>query len=268
MSHPTRHRTTPSEPNGQPSLHPIIDAPSVVVFDESTRRELYEKWLADTISVHTPTSCAEAKEAISETTTVAIVRHELSTELRERLATLLWRLAPQSRVVFATSSHLPVYNTTPTAQVHLSEPIDREQLRDAVLGQARIAVYSVALSEYYRRTTQLAGMRLDSTVSDDVRDEIEATAEALSSVVDGLGAKLTADERREVLDLLVDEAAGEPVESAVTGSKYRPEACTECDDSRTGQDAFRDLGAYVWECKSCGTVYERSAAANRRVAKR
>lgn len=263
-----RQRETVSESGARPSLHPIVDDPSVVVFDESIRRALYERWLSDTVTVHTPTSCAEAQAVVDETTAVALVRHELSTELRERIGDLLGTRAPQSRVVFATTSHLPVYDTTPAAQAHLSEPVDRKQLRETVFQQARIAVYSVALSQYYRCTTHLTELRLDATVDDRVRDQLETTADALSTVVDGIGAKLTPEDRHEVLDSIVAEDEDDALETGDVGSKYRPEGCSRCDDARTGKDAFRDLGAYVWECKSCGAVYERSAAAHRRVAKR
>ncbi|WP_276273528.1 hypothetical protein [Haloarcula litorea] len=268
MSGSPRQRETVSESGTGPSLHPIIDDPCVVVFDESIRRDLYERWLSDTVTVHTPTSCAEAKATTDETTAVALVRHELSAALRERIGDLLSARAPQSRVVFATTSHLPIYDTTPAAQAHLSEPVDRTQLRETVLQQARIAVYSVALAQYYQCTTHLTELRLDAAVDDRVREQLETTADALSTVVDGIGAKLTPEERHEVLDSIVDEDADDALETAGIGSKYRPQGCSRCDDARTGTDAFRDLGAYVWECKSCGAVYERSAAAHRRVAKR
>lgn len=268
MPDSTSRQVSPVESDSSPSLHPIIESPAVVVFDESVRRDLYERWLDDVVTVHKPTSCGEAQTAVDETTAVAIVRHELSEEMRNRIDSLLSRFGPQSRLICATSSHIQVFNTTPAAHVHLSEPVGKERLREAVCQQARIAVYTIALSQYYECTTQLAGARLGAEVSESAHERLDRTADALSDVVDGLGGKLSDDERDEVFDLITRDEEEVPLTTVNSQSKYKPEDCLKCDSTPKNRAAFRSLGAYVWECNSCGAVYERPAAANKRVAKR
>ncbi|WP_459194005.1 hypothetical protein [Halosimplex sp. J119] len=251
--------------------------PAVLVFDDSTRSALYRRWLPDAIRVESVRSLEEAGRAVDESTGVALVRHELPESKRAAIATMIDGVSGQVRVVVTTADHSPVSDPVLDEDACLCEPVDRESLRTVVSRQLSMASYGRLLTEYYELSLRLASREYrrssEPPSADDER--IEARLSDLAAGIKTLQKRLTADEVRSVLHDIAPpeyerrEAEREPP----TSGKYRPDSCRSCgrdwnvaaDGSPAG---YRRLGAFVWECTDCGTLFEMSDPANQQVARR
>jgi len=125
---------------------------TVAVFDGSTRAALYRRWLPDTVDVETARSVDEGRRIVDPTTTVALVRHELSEPKRSAIADVLADRGGGVRVVLTTSRHEPVSDSVVDEDACLCEPIDRTALRRVVGRQLAMASYGRLLAEYYECT--------------------------------------------------------------------------------------------------------------------
>ncbi len=271
--------SSPSEHSASADQESDRRTPSVVVFDGTTRAALYRRWLSEQIRVESAGSIAEGRDAVDESTAVALVRHELPEPKRKLVAEILDRQADRVRVVLTTSDHQPVSDPVVDEDACLCEPIDRSSLRAAVSRQIAAVTFGRLLVEYYECTTALASRKVQLPPDEQEADErirrLESRRTDLAAGIETLQKRLPSDELRAVLhEISPPEYERESRErKPESGSKYRPEGCGECDRqwnvNPDGSPAgYRRLGAFVWECTDCGAVCDRSDPANQRIARR
>jgi len=253
--------------------------PTVVVFDESTRGALYERWLPDPVEVVRPRSLDEALSVVDESVAVAVVRHELPDEKREALGKLLDSRAPNSRTVVTTTAHSPVADPLLDESACLCAPVDEGRFTDTVTRQLYIAIYRELLERYYDCTTRLATLEVkldgDERDGDDTYRQLNSHLTHLKAQLETIQSRLDSDDTATLFSELVPpEFERQADERPPKGkSKYRSKRCHDCgrdwnvnpDGSPAG---YRRLGAFVWQCTDCGTVLNRSRRQNPQINRR
>lgn len=277
---------TASDPEGGPPVpesagpgpvEGLPDAfPTVVVFDASTRAELYETWLAEAVRVVRPASLADARATVDESAGVAVVRHELSDATRRAVRDLLEARSPHCRTVLTTTNRAPVADECLDVDDCLHEPCGRDGFRDAVSRQLHVALYRALVERYYDCTARLASLEVeldaDDRATDDRYRRLNRRFDRLKEEIDAVKRHLAPDDVealfREFVPPAFEREANE--RKPTNDSKYRPNGCRACgrdwnvdpDGSRAG---YKRLASLVWECTNCGTVHDRSDPTNNRI---
>jgi len=247
--------------------------PTVVVFEDSTRGALYERWLPNPVDIVRPRSLEEALSVVDESVAVALVRHELPDEKREALGKLLDSRAPNARTVVTTTTRSPVADPLLDESACLCAPVDEEQFGDTVTRQLYVAIYRELLERYYDCTTRLATLEVkldgDEREGDDTYQQLTSHITHLKAQLETIQSRLDRDDAETLFtELVPPEFERQADEQPPKGeSKYRPKRCHDCgrdwnvnpDGSPAG---YRRLGAFVWACTDCGTVLNRSRRQN------
>lgn len=232
--------------------------PRVVIFeDNSTRADLYERWLSG-YAVRKATTRSEALEAFDETVAVAILDEEFADGAAENVLEMIRARSPDCRVLTTAAERERVYPSL-DVENHMAKPIFEEELRERVDRLALQALYASTLKRYYALTLELTSTEIteeDDESARERRNRLKERVESLKSRLASLTRSMDQDAFHSALASLSKEAGPVgPVNEQ--DSKYVPRRCGKCKREWTGEDSTASpvrLGSFVWRCTDCGHV--------------
>lgn len=251
--------------------------PTVLVADDARRAAEIREWLRDVLPVVVATSGDAATERIDRTVCVALLGAAVPPERKADVLDTIDVRNPFARAIVVPQDDQPPMLEGATYDLCLYAPLEREAVREAVTTLARVATYEQTLATYYECTTLAANRELGRDRSDLADDE---AYQRLQSRIDSLKARLERmresmdDHERELLfdSLETEEAAGfsgDVREAPYTG---QPENCAECGlDWRVDRGGelgvgYDRLGSFVWKCRRCGTIQQKSDPSHQWIA--
>lgn len=265
--------------SGGVAFDTTVHRPSVLVVDDEIRADLFEHWLAEDFHVRTATSRSETFEEFDETVAVAIVRNELKQEFKEELQDQIAATVPFCRTIITTTEKVEIMFPGLEYDVCLTEPTNRETVRETVYHLMLRARYDANLRNYYQCSIQAANMEVQLVEAELAEsDRYERLRRRMGNVKQHLEAIL---HRFDPDDLDAVQQSIKPdvgfgretsEKNDREGDKYQPDACVSCGlewgidhggDLGTGS---KRLGSFVWECTKCGSVQNLPDPSHRRVA--
>lgn len=256
-----------------------VQTPTVLIVDGEMRADLFEHWLDGKFDVRTASSRTAALEAFDETVTVAIVRNELKSEIKETLQEHIAAEAPFCRTVITTTENVEVMFPEMDYDVCLTEPTTSETVRETVYHLMLRARYDANLSNYYQcsvRATNLEVQLSDEQLANHPR--YERLSERMGDLKQRLEAilhRFDEDDLDAVQQTIKpDVAFGRETseQNNRVGDKYQPDKCVGCglewgtDHGSDPEKGYKRLGAFVWECAKCGSVQNLPDPSHRSVA--
>lgn len=268
--------------DGQDGTHVQYDArvhtPRILVVDESVRADLFELWL-DPFEVTTVISRRGLIDSFDGTVAVAIVRNELPEEVKSKLQSLIASKAPFCRTVVTTTERVEVMYPGIDYDVCLTEPTNRDGLRETVGRLLLRARYDANLRNYYECSMQAANREVrldeDELAADDRYRRLSERMDAIKSRLDTILKRFDEDDIDAVQRSIRPEVGfgtANKQRNKRRGEKYRPDKCVGCglewdvDHGGTIGEGYKRLGAFVWECTDCGAVQNMPDPSHRRVA--
>jgi hypothetical protein len=257
-----------------------LQTPTVLILDGSVRAELYEMWLGDRYSIRTATSRTAAIGEIDETVGAAVIRNEISDEVKSEIQDHLSAAAPSCKVVMTTSGHSDVVFPGMDYDDTLSEPITKDELRSTVGRLLARSRYDAALRQYYRCSVDAANLEVQHTAEELAANEqygrLKERITMLTDLMETLLERFDEEDLESVLDGVRPKPTfveSEDAENAVE-EKHRPPRCSNCGlewgvfHGQSLREGYKRLGSFVWECARCGSVRSIPNPNNRRVARR
>lgn len=256
-----------------------VHRPSVLIVDDEIRADLFEHWLAEDFHVKTASSRAETFEQFDETVAVTIVRNELKADLKEDLQERIASVVPFCRTIITTTEKVEIMYPGLDYDVCLTEPTNRETVRETVYHLMLRARYDANLRNYYQCSIQAANMEVQLTEEGLAEsDRYKRLRRRMGNVKQHLEAILHRfdDDDLDAVQQSVKPDVGFGRETSEKnkqeGEKYQPDACVGCglewgvDHGGDLGDGCKRLGSFVWECTKCGSVQNLPDPSHRRVA--
>jgi hypothetical protein len=256
-----------------------VQTPTVLIVDGETRVDRFHHWLGDDCPIRTASSRSEALDAFDETATVAIVRNELQSELKDALQDELASVAPFCRTIITTTEDVEIMFPEMDYDVCLTEPTTGETVRETVYHLMLRARYDANLCNYYQCSVQATNLEVqfgDDELADHPR--YVRLTEQLGDIKQRLEAILQRfdEDDLDAVQQTIKPDVGFGRETSEhnksVGDKYQPDTCVGC-NLVWGTDPGGDrgmvntrLGAFVWECTKCGSVQNLPDPSHRRVA--
>jgi len=233
----------------------------VIIFENNaTRADLYAHWL-DGFDVEVVLTPRQAADTFDRTFVVAVLDEEFGDGAAENVLELIRSRNPDCQVITTSPNRDQVF---PSLDVdhHFAKPVFEADLCEKVERLARRAVYSAALTEYYRLTVDLTSIEHGDGSADHTEtdvERIERRANRLKATLAELAAQMDDDDVAAVLEdrSSRSEVAGT---SPPPDSKYVPTKCAKCGQRWDGEEFDRAadgpvrIGSFVWRCRNCGHV--------------
>lgn len=256
---------------------PRAASPTVLVAATADTAKRLSSWLEDDLAVEAARSATAAKRRADRSVCVALLGAAVSAESKEELLETVDLRCPFARTIVVPEDDQPPMLDAPGYDLCLYRPLEEEAVVDAVTTLARVATYERTLSTYFHYTQLAAnrevGRSAEELREDDVYRTIESTIDRLRDRLERMQESLTPAELDVLFESLEDEEAagftGEVREAPYTG---QPENCAECGlDWRVDHGGelgvgYDRLGAFVWKCRRCGTIQQRSDPSHQWIA--
>lgn len=251
--------------------------PSVLVADDSRRAAQLREWLDDVLPVVVATSGEDVEQRIDRTVCVALLGRAVPQERKAAILETIDVRNPFARTIVVPEDDQPPMLGEPGYDLCLYSPLEREDVREAVTTLARVATYERTLSTYYEYTTLAANREIGEDEADLASDEayqaLQQRIDALRESLERMQDAMDETERELLFDATErdDDATfdGEVREAPYTG---QPEECAECGlDWRVDRGGelgvgYDRLGAFVWKCRRCGAIQQRSDPSHQWIA--
>jgi len=260
-----------------------VSPPTVLVADGPNRAARYRAWLENPFPVRVANSVSAARESADRAVGVAVLGSGVSEDTKQELLEVVSVRSPFSRsLVIQRGDDPPMLDET-GYDACLFQPVERAELRDAVERLARIATYERAVSAFFEYTTYAANLEVGREESelaeDDTYQDIQRRIERTRTTLDRIRASLDEADRRVLMESIevdptASQFADDADDSVETDNKRHPQKCSDCGLAwgveHGGQlgTGYDQLGAFVWKCKSCGTVQQMADPSHRRLARR
>ena len=208
----------------------------LVVAPEPGLAELYALWLSEFYDAATAYSAIQAIDVLEPSFDVVLLDASIQGVGSEGLLERIRDREFDVRIAVVSGEEPPGDVGEMVADEYVSKPVDSERIEAAV---------EALLLRPKRSGT---GQELLSLVSR--KRTLEARAES-----DDLAGR---PEYRRLLDRIEDLTGGAEIPVQHISSKFRPDACPQCDlrwdISVAGAVGFHNLGSDVWKCSRCGHV--------------
>lgn len=252
--------------------------PTVFVYDQPIRCELFEMWLSDGTRVVTASSLDEAESVFDDGVAVSLIRNEVDDATKERLSELIAARSPFSRTVVTTDQRVEAVFPGIDYDVCLVEPTTKAGVRETVERLVRRTLYQAMLKRYYDLTAFVTSREVsDDGASTATAADYERARRRMNSLrerLESLQRTFDQDDLDAVLQSLrPDDAFGPGTDGDGDGDeshqseKHRPDKCVNCGLEWASDEQYRRLGAFVWKCRDCGTVQNLPDPSHRRLAR-
>lgn len=244
------------------------DGPLVLLGDDPRRAEQYQRWLEPLFTTLVGETPSDVVSRMVSELDVAVLGAAISEDTKQRLVELLDRRCPFVRVIVVPHDDQPPMLEAPGYDACVFEPVERDQLVEAVKRMARLATYERTVTTYFQYTTQAAAIQFgqaDSDVPAETRAELQAEIDRIGARLERMRSSLDDADREALMESMGEEASatfGGEVHKVT--AKRTPDECAECGLNWTvdhgGDLGFgcEQLGSFVWKCKNCGAVQQAS----------
>lgn len=222
----------------------------LIVAAEPGLAELYSLWLSEFYDTETAYSAIRAIDILEPSFDVVLLDSSIRGVGSEELLERILDQDPDVRIAVVSGEEPPGDIGETIADEYVTKPVDSDRIEAAVeallLRPKRSGTGQELLSLVSRKRTLEARVE-----SEDLADR---------------------PEYRRLLDRIEELTAGAEVPVQHISSKFRPDACPQCelrwDISVAGTVGFLNLGSHVWKCSRCGHVVHYTDPHDRRVARR